>query len=256
MGFCGIQSCLALWLSRMSENRACGIAAILRKLVVLKFEGAWPAPPSEVFALDEVTTLFWDVGGVILSNGWDREQREAAIQYFHLDAADFEQRHGSADKIFEMGQITLDEYLDRTVFYRPRGFSREEFTAFLFSQSTENHGTRAVLDELSSAGRYLLATLNNESAGLNAHRIRKFQLTRNFTVFFTSCYLGVRKPDDAIYRQALDMTQRPPQQCLFIDDRAANLEPARRLGMHTIHFQNPAQLAQELKQEGVRGAAA
>ncbi len=88
------------------------------------------------------------------------------------------------------------------------------------------------------------------------YRIREFQLTRNFSAFFTSCYLGVRKPDDAIYRLALDITQRAPEQCLFIDDREANLEPARRLGMRTIHFQNPAQLAQELKQEGVRGAAA
>ena len=109
---------------------------------------------------------------------------------------------------------------------------------------------------MTAAGRYLLATLNNESAELNAYRIREFQLTRNFSVFFTSCYLGVRKPDDAIYRLALDITQRAPEECIFIDDRLLNLECARRLGMRTIHFQNPAQLAKDLMHEGVRGAAA
>ena len=190
--------------------------------------------------MPEVTALFWDVGGVILSNGWDREERSAAIKHFGLDAESFEERHELVNTAFESGRMTLDAYLEQTVFYCPRTFSQDEFKAFLFAQSTENSGTRAVLDEVTAAGRYLLATLNNESAELNAYRIRQFQLTRNFKVFFTSCYLGVRKPDAAIYRLALDITQRAPEECIFIDDRLLNLECARRLGMRTIHFQNPA----------------
>jgi putative hydrolase of the HAD superfamily len=204
----------------------------------------------------EVTALFWDVGGVVLSNGWDREERAAAIKHFGLDAEAFEERHELVNTAFEQGRMNLDTYLEQTVFYCPRTFSQEEFKSFLFAQSTENHGTRAVLDEVTAAGRYLLATLNNESAELNAFRIRHFQLTRNFTAFFTSCYLGVRKPDSAIYRLALDITQRAPEECIFIDDRQLNLECARRLGMRAIHFQNPQQLARDLMHEGVRGAAA
>src|SRR5579862_241677 len=206
--------------------------------------------------MPEVTALFWDVGGVILSNGWDRDERAAAIKHFGLDAESFEERHELVNTAFESGRMTLDAYLEQTVFYCPRTFSQDEFKAFLFAQSTENSGTRAVLDEVTAAGRYFLATLNNESAELNAYRIRHFQLTRNFRVFFTSCYLGVRKPDAAIYRLALDITQRAPEECIFIDDRLLNLECARRLGMRTIHFQNPAQLAKDLMHEGVRGAAA
>jgi putative hydrolase of the HAD superfamily len=206
--------------------------------------------------MHEVTALFWDIGGVVLSNGWDREERAAAIQHFGLDTESFEERHELVNTAFETGRMSLNAYLEQTVFYCPRTFSQEEFKTFLFAQSKENHGTRAVLDEVTAAGRYLLATLNNESAELNAYRIRHFQLMRNFKAFFTSCYLGVRKPDAAIYQLALDISQRAPEECIFIDDRQLNVECAQRLGMRAIHFQNPAQLAKDLIQEGVRGAAA
>ena len=206
--------------------------------------------------MHEVTTLFWDIGGVILSNAWDHEERAAAIQHFGLDAKSFEERHELVNTAFETGRMTLDAYLEQTIFYCPRSFSQEQFKAFLFAQSTENRGTRAVLDEVTATGRYLLATLNNESTELNAYRIRHFQLQRNFKAFFTSCYLGVRKPDATIYRLALDITQRTPEECIFVDDRPLNVECARRLGMRAIQFQNPEQLAKDLMQEGVRGAAA
>jgi putative hydrolase of the HAD superfamily len=206
--------------------------------------------------MPEVRALFWDVGGVILSNGWDHEERAAAVKRFGFDAEDFEQRHEAVNAAWEKGQISFDDYLEKTVFYRPRTFSTVEFKDFLFAQSKENRGTRVVLDNLAASGRYLLATLNNESAEVNAYRIQQFDLRRNFTIFLTSCYLGVRKPDEAIYRIALGVTQRAPDECIFIDDRPENLEAPGRLGMHTIHFQNPAQLARDLMQQGVRGADA
>jgi putative hydrolase of the HAD superfamily len=206
--------------------------------------------------MSEVTALFWDVGGVLLSNGWDREERAAAVERFHLDAAEFERRHEAADESWEKGQLSMDEYLEQAVFYCPRSFSRVEFKDFVFAQSKENRGTRVVLDEVTASGRYLVATLNNESAELNEYRIRHFGLARNFAAFFTSCYLGVRKPDEAIYRTALGVTQRAPEESIFIDDRLANLEVPRNLGMRTIHFQNAAQLARDLMQQGVGGAAA
>jgi putative hydrolase of the HAD superfamily len=205
--------------------------------------------------MPDVTALFWDVGGVILSNGWDHPDRSKAVKKFGLDREEFEDRHEVASPVFETGQITLDTYLQRTVFYRKRDFTREEFTNFIFSQSQELPESRAVLRDVAAAGKYLLAALNNEGRELNEYRIRTFHLRREFKAFFSSCYLGIRKPDEGIYRVALQVTQRDPAECLFIDDREVNLEGARQLQMRTIHFQDAAQLRRDLAQNGVIVAA-
>jgi putative hydrolase of the HAD superfamily len=203
--------------------------------------------------MNEVTTLFWDVGGVILSNGWDEAARARAIERFRLDGKGFEARHAMVFPSYEEGKITLTEYLDRTIFCSAQTFSREEFTSFMLAQSSENADTRAILDDLSVSRRYLMAALNNEGRELNAYRIEKFDLGRNFAAFFTSCYLGLRKPDEPIYRVALEITQQAAARCVFIDDREENLVSARRLGMRAIHFQNAAQLLADLAHNGVRG---
>jgi putative hydrolase of the HAD superfamily len=199
----------------------------------------------------DVTALFWDVGGVILSNGWDRAARAEASKKFGLDWEELQDRHELASPAFETGQITLDTYLQRTVFYRKRPFTRDEFVAFIFEQSEELPESRAVLSGLARTGKYLLATINNEPLELNIRRIEQFNLRREFEAFFSSCFVRIRKPDEAIYRLALEVTQRRADECLFIDDRALNLECARQLGMRTIHFQSAAQLLQELKANGV-----
>ena len=196
--------------------------------------------------LVEITTLFWDIAGVILTNGWDRGSRKEAANVFHLDWEEFQDRHDLSFPAFDSGQITLNEYLDRTLFYRPRGFTREEFTAFMFAQSKEFPETRATLDKLASSGKYFVGAINNEPLELNQYRIEAFDLRRNFLVFFSSCYVRSRKPEELIFRVALEVTQRKPEQCLFIDDRLLNLEAPRRLGMNTIHHQNAEQLRSEL----------
>jgi putative hydrolase of the HAD superfamily len=201
-----------------------------------------------------ISTLFWDIGGVILSNGWDELARADAAQRFSLDRDDYEQRHKRAEFDFETGAITLETYLDQTIFFRERPFSREEFKNFMFAQSKEKSETRALLDELTASRRYLLAAINNESLELNSFRIRKFALARNFMAFFTSCYLRLRKPDPAMFQLVLGITQRPPEQCVFIDDRPKNLEPARVLGMHTILFQSAVQLRASLQETGIERA--
>src|SRR6266446_2764055 len=142
--------------------------------------------------MGEVTAVFWDVGGVILSNGWDRAARAEAAKKFGLDWEDFQDRHELASPAFESGQITLDTYLQRTVFYRKRDFTRDEFTAFIFAQSEEFPESRAVLSGVAATGKYLLATINNEGLELNEHRIKQFHLRREFKAFFSSCYLGIR----------------------------------------------------------------
>ena len=201
--------------------------------------------------MSDVTALFWDVGGVILSNGWDRAARAAAAKKFGLDWEEFQDRHELASPAFETGRITLDTYLQRTVFYRKRSFTREEFVDFIFAQSAEYPESRAVLSGVAATGKYLLATINNEPLELNEWRIRKFSLRREFKAFFSSCYLGIRKPDEGIYKLALEVTQRSPAECVFIDDRDLNLECAKALGMRTIRFQTAAQLRQDLEANGV-----
>jgi putative hydrolase of the HAD superfamily len=193
---------------------------------------------------------------VVLSNGWDRAARRDAAAKFHLDWEEFEDRHELMINAFETGQATLDEYLKRTVFYRERLFSREDFLSFIYAQSRPMPESVDVLRRLVSAGKYLLAAINNESRELNEYRIRQFHLREFFEAFLSSCYLGVRKPGEAIYRLALSITQRVPEECVFIDDRALNLECARELGMHTIQFRDAAQLEQDLRQFGVELADA
>ncbi|MGB2593173.1 MAG: HAD-IA family hydrolase [Candidatus Acidiferrum sp.] len=200
----------------------------------------------------EITTLFWDIGGVILTNGWDRDSRREAANSFHFDYEEFEDRHDLSFPAFDSGQISLNEYLDRTLFYRARSFTREEFTAFMFAQSKEFPETRAVLDDASRAGRYFIGSINNEPLELNQYRIEAFHLRRDFVVFFSSCYVRSRKPEETIFRIALEVTQRPPEECVFIDDRPLNLDSPRRLGMNVIHHQNAEQLRSELRNHGVK----
>jgi len=202
-----------------------------------------------------VNQIFFDIGGVLGSNGWDREQRGEATTKFGLDAEDFQYRHEETIGAFESGQISLDEYLDVTVFWRQRDFSHDEFKGFMFALSTPWPDSLDVVRRLRQgvrgrATRVRLATLNNESRELNQHRIRLFGLCELFDVFFSSCWLGVRKPTREIYERVLGMTQVNPASSVFVDDREQNLAPARALGMHTIHFTSAQQLAHSLADLG------
>ncbi len=199
----------------------------------------------------ELKGLFWDIGGILLTNGWDRGARRTAVETFGLDAEEFESRHHMVEDAFELGHLGLDGYVERTVFHRSRDFTKQAFADFMLAQSKPYPEILAIVDRLARSKRYLLATLNNESRELNLHRIERFGLRRYFTVFFSSCFLGVKKPDEAIFRLALQLTQLAPEEALFIDDRALNLECARSYGMHTIHYQAAAQLQEELRRLNV-----
>jgi putative hydrolase of the HAD superfamily len=198
-----------------------------------------------------IDLVLFDIGGVLGSNGWDREQRAAAVERFALDADDFQYRHEETVGAFESGDITLDEYLDVTVFCSPRDFTEQEFKDFMFEQSEPWWDSIAVARDLSNAGHARLGTLNNESEALNVHRIETFSLASIFPVFFSSCWIGVRKPTHEIYTRALGMSQADPEKTLFIDDRVQNLKPAASLGMKTIQFHSAAQLRGELEALGL-----
>ena len=194
------------------------------KQLLRHFFGASRGEAKAIMA--EITTLFWDNGGVILTNGWDRDARKLAVEKFHLDWADFEDRHELMLDAFETGELSLDDYLQRTVFYRPRPSRIEEFKKFMFEQSQPFPDSLAFTGELARSRKYLMAALNNESLEINEYRIKKFNLRDYFEAFFSSCYLGVRKPDAGIYRLALKITQREPGG--VHPDRRSRLEPRMR----------------------------
>ena len=200
--------------------------------------------------MPKISAVFSDVGGVLLTNGWDHCQRKNLVEHFGLDQEDFEDRHQLLSAALDTGQLGIDHYLDRAIFYRPRSFSKQAVRDFIYAQSEEIPGSLVLMARLAQT-RLFLATVNNESRELNLYRIEKFGLRHYFPVFFSSCFLGVKKPDEPIYHLALDLSQRPPEECIFIDDRPLNLECARRLGIHTIQFLNAGQLESDLHGLGV-----
>ncbi len=199
--------------------------------------------------MSSIRALFWDVGGVLLTNAWDHEERDLAISRFRLDKAEFEIRHKELVPAFEEGQTSLEQYLQQTVFYQPRTFSPEEFKSFMFTLSKPKSEVLELARKLSD--KYLMATINNESRELNQYRIQTFGLAEIFDLFVSSCFIGLRKPDERIYRLALELPQQVAGECCFMDDRAVNVEAAAKVGMRAILVRDAAQLMRDLQEAGV-----
>ena len=200
----------------------------------------------------EISTILWDVGGVLLTNGWDHSERAAVLKKFQLDTEPFEQRHELANDPWEKGLMTAEEYLFRTVFYEPRPFTPAEFLQAMKERSTLlPHSAMRILQELAASEEIELAMLNNEARELNDYRIERFELGRYFDSFFSSCYVGLRKPDPKIFDLALDVLQRDAEEVAFIDDRPGNCDAAAALGIHAIHYLDEAQCVQALERLGL-----
>ncbi|HEY2825545.1 MAG TPA: HAD-IA family hydrolase [Gemmatimonadales bacterium] len=197
-----------------------------------------------------ITHCFFDVGGVLGTNGWDKAERAEAVKKFALEQAEFDRRHHGVVLDFEQGRVPLDGYLDAVVFYRPRGFTKADFTAFMREQSVPWPASIAVARAAAKAG-YRVMTLNNESAELNAYRVKHFGLTDFCSAFFCSSTLGTSKPESGIYQLALGVAQVKATRAVFIDDRPENLAPAKALGMETIRFTDPPALEKSFAALGV-----
>ena len=195
--------------------------------------------------------LFMDVGGVLLSNGWDSDGRARAVDRFGLDPDGMEARHEAVSEAFETGRITLDGYLDHVVFHRPRTFDRVEFRRFMESQSHPHDDAIGLAARLARVPGLTLATLNNESLALNRYRIETFGLKPLFVAFFSSCFLGVRKPDPGIFRLAVRVMQVDPDACLFVDDRDENVEAARETGLPAVRYPGADGLRETLESRGI-----
>jgi putative hydrolase of the HAD superfamily len=198
-----------------------------------------------------ITTIFFDIGGVLLTDGWNHASRRAAAEKFALDWEEYADRHERVAHAIETNRLSLDGYLKRTIFYQPRSFSVEEFRAFIFAQSQPHPDAIEIARQLAASKKFFMATINNEIFELNVYRLKTFGLRNIFSAFFSSCFLGIRKPDEVIYRLALQVTQREAAECLFIDDREVNLECPREMGIQTILFKDASQLRGELEAHGV-----
>ncbi len=181
------------------------------------------------------TCLFLDIGGVLLTNGWDHEARQRAATNFQLDAAETEERHQLVVDTYEEGRLTLEAYLDRVIFHQQRTFTRAQFQRFMFAQSHAYPEMLDLIARLKVRHRLKIVVVSNEGRELNEHRIRTFELAGLVDAFITSCFVHVRKPDADIFRLALDIAQAPPGNVVYIENTPMFVEIAEALGLRGIH---------------------
>lgn len=182
--------------------------------------------------------FFFDIGGVLLTNAWGHESRQKAAQKFAIDYSEMDALHAFIFNVYEIGSITLDEYLDTVVFNHPRDFSREEFKEFMLAESVELPGTLEWLIEWKrNNSDFKTIAINNEGKELNDYRIKKFRLHRFFDAFISSNEVGMRKPDPGIFRLALGVAQASAEECYYFDDRPMLVAAAKKLGINAFHHQ-------------------
>lgn len=186
-----------------------------------------PEPP--------VKALFLDIGGVLLTNGWDRAARRRAAETFHLDYDEMNERHHLTFDTYESGKLTLDEYLHRVIFNVKRSFSPDEFKSFMYSTTQAYPEMISLIEELKHRYHLKIAAVSNEGRELTIMRINKFDLSKIIDFFIVSSFVHFRKPDAEIYRLASDIAQVPLEQVIYIDDRLLFIEVARGLGFRSIH---------------------
>lgn len=186
----------------------------------------------------KIKAIFLDIGGVMLSNGWGHESRQKAAKVFGFDYEEMNILHNFIFNVFEVGSISLDEYLDTVVFNVERDFTRADFKEFMFAQSKELPDMLQWLKEWKKETELPVFALSNESKELNDYRIKKFGLHEVFDGFFSSCYLGFRKPDPRIFLKAMEIVQVTPEESIYFDDRPMLVNAANKLGMHAILHQS------------------
>ena len=200
----------------------------------------------------DLKILFFDIGGVLLSNGWGHESRMAAAEKFGLDYKELDTLHNFIFNVYEIGSITLDQYLDTVIFNHPRDFVREDFKEFMYAQSIELPGMLAWLKEWKKDCGFRIISINNEGKELNDYRVQKFKLHVCFDAFISSCEVKMRKPDPGIFQLAMGIAQATPSQCVYFDDRIMFVNTAKKLGIKAFQhtsFESTKQILEDLKKE-------
>lgn len=199
-----------------------------------------------------ISTLFTDLGGVLLSNGWDRGSRRRAIDLFKLDPEETEERHHLTFDTYEVGKITLDEYLDRVVFYKDRNFTRNKFRQFMYDQSKPYEDMITLVQQLKKKLGLKVAVISNEGRELAEYRIKHFGLHDFVDFFIVSSFVHFRKPDADIYKIALDTAQVKPEQVVYLEDRAMFVQVASQLGIQGLRHTDISTTTRELKKLGLK----
>jgi len=199
----------------------------------------------------DIEALFLDIGGVLLTNGWDRHARQRAIDHFSLDGDELHERHHLTFDTYEAGKLSLDEYLSRVVFYTDRTFSKDDFKKFMFAQSKPFDDMITYVKELKA--KYSLRTyvISNEGRELNDYRINTYKLANFIDAFISSSFVHFRKPDEDIYKVAMDVSQVPPQRSIYIDDRHMFVEVAETLGFNGVHHKDIETTKKEMVELGL-----
>ena len=200
---------------------------------------------------DGIVALFLDIGNVLLTNGWDHAMRQRAAQKFALDYEEMNERHHLTFDTYEEGKLSLAEYLGRVVFYRPRSFSPKDFRDFIFAQSKPKPDMIQLVQELKQRYGLKTAAVSNEGRELTLYRVKKFKLSSFIDFFISSCFVHLRKPDEDMYRLALDCAQVEAEQVIYIDDRPMFVEVALALGIHGIHHTDFASTRKALASFGL-----
>ena len=189
------------------------------------------------FDVSKIKVVFMDIGGVLLTNGWGHESRQKAAKEFGFDYEEMNGLHNFIYNVFEIGSISLDEYLETVLFYCPRDFTKEDFKAFMYDQSVELPNMLSWLKNWKRQIDLPVFALSNESRELNDYRIEKFKLHQLYDGFFSSCYVGARKPDPRIYKRAFEIAKVNPEECVYFDDRSMFVNVAKKMGINSIQHQ-------------------
>lgn len=185
-----------------------------------------------------INTLFLDVGGVLLTNGWDHTLRKRAAETFKLDFAEMESRHHLTFDTYESGKLTLEDYLNRIVFYQPRTFTKENFIEFMLGETKPYTDTIDMIRKMKELYKLKVVVVSNEGRELTQYRIEQFKLMDFVDFYIASSFVHLRKPDTDIYQLALDLAQTEPEQVIYIDDRLMFVEIAKGMGINGIHHTN------------------
>jgi putative hydrolase of the HAD superfamily len=201
-----------------------------------------------------IRAIYWDIGGVLLTNGWDHKERACVLEQFGIPRDEYEARHPDANDGWERGELSDEEFLKQTVFFKERSFTPEQFLQAVREQSQWlPGGARNVITAIRKNNSGLkMAMLNNESGPLNDYRIETFGLTQFFDGFFCSAYLGMRKPEPRMFRSGAELLHMKPEECAFVDDREKNCASAAEVGMHAIQYKGEEVLKAALGALGVR----
>lgn len=201
--------------------------------------------------MPKITTLFTDIGGVLGTNGWDTAARQRAAKKFGFDADEANRRHSLTFDTYEVGKLSLDDYLKRTIFFQPRSFSMDEFKQFILEQSQPYPEMLALLKQVKRRHGIEIGVLSNEGRELNEYRVGKFGLKDFVSFFIVSSLVHFRKPDVDIYRLALDVAQVSPEEVVYLEDRQMFVEVACGLGIQGLRHVDVAQTRAKLKEFGL-----